>query len=710
MMAAGGLAPAATAQDAAPPAPAATEAPTSLLTAPTPAPAATPVAAISANATVRVRAGAHPDFDRIVFDWPRPVTYSLSRAGTTVTIQFAAPALVRTGGLSLLSRLRDFKAGIDANGNLAASFTVAAQATVTDFLSDNSLVVDVSGGGPVSAFKPVVAAVASLPPVAPLPPAPAAPPPATHSPAVASAPPLPKPAPVALVVTGPSLPLPPSPAATNTAVVGDLGPVLGNTPLLVATLDPHAPMRAVVWQRAGVGAIVFDRKLTLNLDALTQGQEPPKLALTPFDLPKATGYRFAVPEHAELRATSDGTVWKIYLARQQPDLPVSTALVPQPDFALGARFILPLTNPPEPIHVTDPVVGDELILLPLEQDEAFSLPRRLADFLILPAAQGMVIKPLVDRLTVRPVSDGIEITAEGGLRLSSTVDTGAIEQSPQKARAQAAGKSLFDITGWRGKPNESFTQARQRLQQTVVDVPERERIRARMELARFYFARGYGEEASGLLSLLAQQAPDLKAHADFLSLSGAAKIMAYRPQDGLQDLTDSGLTAQPEIELWQAAGLAEARQWGAAEQRFAASESQLAGYPEPFYSRFSVLAVEAAFATGKNDEGARWLKRLADGPHNEEAQPAIDYLSGVAAAQAGKAPAAELLWHTVETSHDRLYKVRAELALIRSRRRQRLADGGAGRRPAGSAALRLARRRSGGRYPASPRPVLCHGA
>src|SRR6185312_6329127 len=104
----------------------------------------------------------------------------------------------------------------------------------------------------------------------------------------------------------------------------------------------------------------------------------------------------------------------------------------------------------------------------------------MADFRILPAAQGLVIEPLTDKLIVREVSDGIEVTAEGGLHLSSAVDTGASRQSSESTKATAAGKSLFDFTTWRGKPNETFTETRQRLQQTIVDVPEAERNRARL--------------------------------------------------------------------------------------------------------------------------------------------------------------------------------------------------------------------------------------
>ena len=146
-----------------------------------------------------------------------------------------------------------------------------------------------------------------------------------------------------------------------------------------------------------------------------------------------------------------------------------------------------------------------------------------------------------------------------------------------------------------------------------------------------------------------------------------------------------------------------------AEEKFAVTENMLAGYPEPFFSRFSVLAIEAALASGNDHEAADWLDRLEAGPHDPKADAAITYLHGVLHAKAGRAQAAEEAWKEVAASNDRLYKIRAELALIDLGVANGSLTPGAGRRPARGLAFRLARRRSGGRYPAPPRRVLYSG-
>ncbi|MBV8548114.1 MAG: hypothetical protein JO126_01505 [Alphaproteobacteria bacterium] len=691
--------------------------------------------------TIAARAGEHPDFDRVVFDWPRDVPYKVKRDGTRVTIHFDAAAKVKFNGFNDLTRALGFRTTQDDKGNLEVSFTVNGKAGLHDFTSGHSIAVDIQGGAASSADVPAapqevkkppatvadkipaltpatppasVSAPAAAKPVAATPTpaqssatpsAPAAPPPAaTQTPAVvvsssvpvATVAPLPTslvPEPIKPTVssnmpviqppllaktgtqTAPKPPVqapapaaPPAAAPTDTSSVNKTGLItlqdITQTPALVVTFDPHVAARVAVWQRGGYGYLMFDRKLTVPLDSLIAGQPAPRVALENVDMPDANGYRFPVPPDVDVRATQSGTSWKIFMARQMTDMPVATTLVAQPDFALGARFLLPLPDAPKPIPMTDPVVGDTLIIVPLSKSEAFTMPRRMADFEIWPAAQGLVIRPLTDKILVRNLSDGIEITADGGLHMSSTFDTGASQQSNEKARASAVGKSIFDFATWAGKPDESFTQTRQRLQQTIVDVPERERNRARLELARFYFAHGYGEEALSMLTDLIKQLPDLAVHTDFMALYSAAKILAYRPEEGIKDLNNDVFANQPEIDLWLGVGYAEMRDWKSAEEKFSVNEAILSGYPEPFYSRFSVLAIESALAAGRDREAADWLDRLETDNHTQEIQPAIEYLHGVLHARSGRARAAEQSWKDVMQSNDRLYKVRAELALI----------------------------------------------
>jgi hypothetical protein len=663
------------------------------------------------------RAAAHPAFDRLVFDAPKGMGYKIARQGETARVIFDRSARVRLreAGLARAAAL----AADEEDGKLVVRFRLAAAATLKSFKSGASIVVDVYGppAGPASAEKekalpaassaieataktgeekgeegkgrkerkketpPQIAATAKSQAKSPV--APPIAPPAASSISTPAVPP--SSTPVLAPVPASAAKTPPISqantaaetekvraldeafvnrrAAAMTMVAPTLEAkeplVLGDQPVLAATIDPKIVTGAVIFARAGEGVMLFDRKITVDPAALVTGS-PLRLRLQPFDLPRNTGFRFLLPPGAALRATRENTAWKIFLTRESGNLAVSTEIIAQPDFALGARLLLPTAAPPDPVKAIDPVVGDALILVPLRETVAFTQPRRLADLTLLPSAQGLVVKPETDKVVARTVAEGVEISAEGGLRLSPARDRDSAGRGGQvKTGAQ---RRLFALDAWRGKV--SFTETRQQLMQTVVDVPEEQKPLARLELARFYFAHGRGAEAAALLGLLEKQVPDLVYHADYLALRGAVKVLANDPQGGAQDLADPRLAGLPEVDLWQGWAAAALRNWLEAEPKLALGHALLLTYPAPLLSQGLLLSSEAAVAAGKDQEAALWLDELAAKDATPETAAAVAYLRGALAVRAGHAEEAGKLWRVAAKSDNRLYKVRAEMGLV----------------------------------------------
>jgi hypothetical protein len=644
--------------------------------------------------TLTTRAAAHADFDRLVFDWPFETPYKLERKDDILTLRFdrSATIALKPFMAAQLTRVANFE--LVSSDPLTVRARIAPSATIRDFRSGKAVALDIRGPVVPKTAPPTDAAAPNSSPAPAPPPKPVskavesanqASAPAAAAAAAAAAAPAPqaiKPSEASpATAPGQTVTADPLGVAVSSSVVdnaANLNPIaalptqelpnltpdqlgLSDKPLLVASFDPKLVIGTVVFERAGYGYILFDRKLALSLVQLTGGIAP-KLEFQPLDLPKNSGFRFRVPEKTQLRAGLKGTSWQIFLSSHQQEIPLATTLLAQPEFALGARLFFPTTQSGEPFLLTDPVVGDTLALVPLSEAAGFGITRKLANLTILPSAQGLVIRPLFDKLVLRGSADGVEITAPDGLRLSSSDDTGkATSNQPKQKRG---GRPLFDLVAWRGKQNEDFTYRRQKLMQAVVDVPIAERNRARLELARHYFAYGMGVEAIAMLDVVHSDIPDLASNNEFLALRGAAKIQANRPDEGLVDLEKSGLGNQPEIELWQAVGLAKLRDWPGALEKFDAQEDVLANYPEPFASDFYVLAIEAAVAGGKDRLAAEWLDRIEAQPHQEAIKPALSYLRGVLNSKAGRPEQAAVLWREVASqSKDRLYRIRAELAL-----------------------------------------------
>jgi tetratricopeptide (TPR) repeat protein len=650
-----------------------------------------------AEAALTLRGGVHEDFDRLVFDWPRHTDYKIARNGNLVQIVFSASASLdfKPFVTAKITRAQKYEIAEKNDSSLTVRFEVSPDATVKDFVSGNAVVIDLlSKPNAAEKKKPPVEAKASPKEPAKEPPVkepsvkepsakepePAPKPAETVNPAPASAPtPTPSaapeqssPAPETAESKAPTEPAPPL-EAPQTAVQSEPlpekpaklyapFPEIGNEPEVILSLNPNVDMGTAVFVRGGYAYLLFDRKLNLDLKNLTSQQPAPRVALEALDLPQNNGFRFAVPDGIDIRATHVGTVWQVSASRQMRSAAIGQNLVSQPDFALGSRLLYPTRDSIDPVRFTDPVVGDELIVIPSRQPDSFTTPRRFVEVEILPSAQGLVLKPWIDKLMVRKVSDGLEITKTGGLILSPTIDTGAWDDPSVKAKGSM--KGIFDITSWRGKVDETYTEAEQRLLHNIVDVPVGERNRARLDLARFLFARGLSEESLGILKYLASTDPDLKNYAEFQALNGAAKIASNRIAEGMADLTQGELKSQPESLLWQAVANVQTRDWQGAEEKFVRIKDLLLTYREPFYSKFMVLAIESALAMDKDREAADWLMTLESKSHRPEVDPAIAYLRGVLHSKAGRASTAEALWKKAAQSNDRLYRVRAEMALI----------------------------------------------
>ncbi len=671
-----------------------------------------PTSAASASAAeasarvprILVRTGDHASYDRLVFDAPYGTTYTLKREKEVATLSFSRPARLRIKPWRL-KRAKKLKVvrGQAGKEDLTVRFLISPAAKLDNFMSGNSIVIDIRG--PAAPEKVAPPLKIKVPPKIKTAPAPETPVPQASVPegpaqpvkseskAPESAAPETMPAesadkPAQEVVqktaqktTGRDV-LAPTPKAAPLKEVEDAGRVsslekkrvpLSAVPSLspaeihrlktiaaetnrspVFSFDPHTPVSVAVFVRGGYITILFDKKFS---EKIIKEQPSPRVKVEPFDLTRWTAFRIAVPVGVGVRAARKETAWELFLVPSNAMLGVSTEFISQPAFALGARLLLSTAHPSNPILFEDPLVGDTLIAIPLLEVGAFTLSRRLADFEIIPAAQGLVIKPWHEKVIARKVPDGIEITAEGGLKLSPARDTGLFSKKSHMKR-------LFDFDRWKGREGETFTQTRQKLLQTINVVSEQEKILARIDLARFYFANGMVPEALAFLEMISRDLPEIEYQSDFLSLRGAARIMAGNIESGIKDFDQPSLADQMEAILWTAVGAAKLQDWSTAMDRFEKSKDILKEYPEPFRSRIWVLAIETAVAAGKIKQATTWLTALEDGPYEHRIDPAIDYLHGVIYASSQHTEAAGKAWRKVLKGRDRLYKIRAELALV----------------------------------------------
>ena len=111
-----------------------------------------------AQETIGTRAGVHPDFGRIVFDWPRQVGYETALEGNDLVIRF--DTALQTDFAGILSSLGEYVVGasIEQDGR-TVRFTLARPVTVNGFRSGTAIAIDMrpatdAGGATETAEAP----------------------------------------------------------------------------------------------------------------------------------------------------------------------------------------------------------------------------------------------------------------------------------------------------------------------------------------------------------------------------------------------------------------------------------------------------------------------------------------------------------------------------------------------------------------------------
>ena len=142
----------------------------------------------------------------------------------------------------------------------------------------------------------------------------------------------------------------------------------------------------------------------------------------------------------------------------------------------------------------------------------------------------MAVHPNSDDVRAEIATDKILLGRPGGLTLSSA-DVAA-------ERANLAVRPIFDIGEWRENQAENFIAREGALIKAMAMATPEQRPQARLDLARFYMARGLYPEAKGVADLVLSEAKPGFEESAALMMRAVANILIGRPEQGLKDLAN----------------------------------------------------------------------------------------------------------------------------------------------------------------------------
>jgi tetratricopeptide (TPR) repeat protein len=333
---------------------------------------------------------------------------------------------------------------------------------------------------------------------------------------------------------------------------------------------------AALFRRADTVWLVFDATKPLDIEPIRSNGGSIISDVSQWTLEKGQAVRIRLnrPQMPSFAADNlgGGTNWTLTFAdtMQTPTQPL-VAIRNITDPAL-ANVTVPIAKPGLLHRLVDPDAGDTIMVITAPQPVRGFIKRQdFVEFSLLESIHGVAVRPNSDDVTAEIASDKIILGRPGGLTLSSA-EVGA-------ERAPVAIRPVFDATDWHKNQTENFVGRRDELVAAVAAAEGDQRAASRIDLARFYLARGMYPEAKAVVDLvLADAKPGSEDPAALIVHSVASSLMG-RPQQGLKDLANPAIGTNNDSQLWKALALVRLGKWAEAREKFKNVELTITSLP-----------------------------------------------------------------------------------------------------------------------------------
>jgi tetratricopeptide (TPR) repeat protein len=641
----------------------------------------------TANAMdVSVRSGAHEQYSRLVFDWPKAVPYKIEKkSATSLAILFEQDAALNTSTLAANPVANIKNLSIISETPLGVMIDIPAGVRVRDFMVGDRLIIDVynpAGGAAkaeaikVSEAKPPVEKVRTPPP------------------------------PPEVELTAPKVEAKPESHdnLNHEQIIVDnvKAPVFGNVPagsakgteaeaqddiIKIEPKDPPTIMTMSSTQSFGFAAFENAGRLLVVTDRddkfLTPQLSGPNIEgfkpIEPFNVKDGKGFALNIPREdgTRIKGNGGGVLWRIMASKditmKDPIDPIRVGVNPQK--TRSGNLMWPLESALKVVDIKDSKTGEKIFVVTVTQARDFSGPAQsFIDFDILHSPAGMAIVPKVDDLNVKIVRGGVEIERKAGLALSEEAKAKiAMRAAQQPTTAQHGAEHdtqerIFNFNGWRMGGLSALAENRTIILGRLNDMPREARVESLLTLAKAYIANYMGPEGLGILGLAQQQVPEIEDTMGFRSLAGVAKAMSWKSEDAFADLSIDDLRKYPEIGLWRAYVLADLGDWQQAAELLPQGVSAiLSDYPTALKVPLFLTSAEIYLRAGDTQRAGEMMNNIAQYeprmPQHHSAE--FKYLKGEKARQEGIYDDTKMYWLELARGEDDLHRAKAALALTR---------------------------------------------
>jgi tetratricopeptide (TPR) repeat protein len=436
---------------------------------------------------------------------------------------------------------------------------------------------------------------------------------------------------------------------------------------LSLTFSFAAATPAALFRRADTVWLVFDSTNPINIQPIRSNGGSIIGDVSEFPLEKGQAIRIRLnrPQLPSLTSEdqANGANWTVNFAdtMQAPTQPL-VALRNVTDPA-HANVTVPLSGPGLLHRLIDPEAGDTIMVLTASPPVRGFIKRQdFVELSLLESVHGLAVRPNSDDVLTEVAPDKLILSRPGGLTLSSA-GVGA-------ERAATAVRPIFDAEEWRKDRSENFGARRDELVAAAAAAGPDRRTPARIDIARFYLARGMYPEAKGVLDLALQAArPGLEDPIALIVHSVASSLIG-RPEQALKDLANPTIGSSYDSQLWKALAYARQGKWADAREKFKNVEFAIASLPIELQCIVISDAMRSSLEVRDYSGAAKRSSDLDVVGVCSEMKPAISVLRGRLAEALGHDKDALDAYKVAEESSDRAAATEAKLLEVTLRQKR----------------------------------------
>lgn len=418
---------------------------------------------------------------------------------------------------------------------------------------------------------------------------------------------------------------------------------------------------AAVFRRGEYYWVLFDGRARLSLGGLTVVGEGMVDEVEQTDASEKSMVRLRVPAHLLATASKKGTSWIVRLAPARMTGPLATPIEVRGDIDSNKQpaVLVAAKGIGRPHVFVDRMIGDVVHVYPVRKPGLGNrIARNLVDVNIPASAAGLVLVPRRDDVAMVRNAEGIYIAAPGGLNVSRSLK---IVNNVADANT---GHAFGAMTDWAGGGAENFEKSKYLHYRRILTATKKDRNRARLDLARFYIANGMAADALGVLKVIEKQNPKQALEAPFIALRAAGHFLLGHYASAAPGFTHRHLVNDPSVAPWLAAIAAAKGDWAKSYKRIRDARGIVASFPKWLKTRFQMIGAESALAVKDTDSAKLWLDSLRGAHLDRKDSDYLKFLSAHALRLEGKPSAAKSIWREVAASPDRRVRAKAGFALV----------------------------------------------